>query len=282
MATRGRRRLGSPDTRGAVLHAARELFAELGFERTTMRAVAARAGVDPALIYHYFGGKDGLLSAALQPPVDPVATFAGIGEDAERAGEEFIRRVVRLWEDHPEVREQMLAMLRTGLSHDQASRLLRDVLSSLILAAIGDVLAGDRRELRAALIGSHVGGLMLARYVLKVPGAAAASPEDLARAVGPVIQHYLTGTIAADRLSAHPGRTRLPARRQRPAWPAQPAATWPGRPLKHDFSGAGPGPGRAGRRGGRAPSRRRRGGPSGRRRGARLRLPPPAAGPAGR
>ena len=68
-ARRGRRPLGSPDARRAVLDAARELFAELGFERTTMRAVAARAGVDPALIYHYFGDKDGLLFAALQPPV---------------------------------------------------------------------------------------------------------------------------------------------------------------------------------------------------------------------
>ena len=89
----------------------------------------------------------------------------------------------------------MAAILRTGLSHDRAAGLLRDILSSFILAALGDVLADDRRELRAALIGSHIGGLMLARYILKVPGAAAASPEDLVQAVGPVVQHYLTGTI---------------------------------------------------------------------------------------
>lgn len=194
MAARGRRPLGGPDARRAVLDAARELFAKLGFERTTMRAVAARAAVDPALIYHYFGDKDGLLSAALRAPVDP-AVFAGLGDDAGRAGEEFIRRVVRLWEDRPEVREQMLAMLRTGLSHDQAGRMLREILSSFILAALGDVLADDRRELRAALIGSHVGGLMLARYALKIPGATTASPEDLIHAVGPVIQHYLTGPV---------------------------------------------------------------------------------------
>jgi len=194
---RGRRPLGSPDARRAVLDAARELFAELGFERTTMRAVAARAGVDPALIYHYFGDKDGLLFAALQPPVDAATVFTGVADAAERSGEELVRRLVRLWEDRPEVREQMAAILRTGLSHDHAGRLLRDILSSFILAALGDVLADDRRELRAALIGSHIGGLMLARYILKVPGAAAASPEDLVQAVGPVVQHYLTGTIAA-------------------------------------------------------------------------------------
>jgi len=194
---RGRRPLGSPDARQAVLDAARELFSEFGFERTTMRAVATRAGVDPALIYHYFGDKDGLLFAALQPPADAATVFTGVAETAERAGEELVRRLVRLWEDRPDVREQMAAILRTGLSHDHAGRLLRDILSSFILAALGDVLAEDRRELRAALIGSHVGGLMLARYILKVPGAAAASPEDLVQAVGPVVQHYLTGTIAA-------------------------------------------------------------------------------------
>ena len=195
MPVRGRRPLGSPDARQAVLGAARELFAELGFERTTMRAVAARAGVDPALIYHYFGDKDGLLVAALQPPVDEATVFDGLADEADRAGEELVRRLISLWEDRPEVREQMAAILRTGLSHDRASRLLRDILSSFILAALGDVLAGDRRELRAALIGSQIGGLMLARYILKVPGAAAASPEDLVQAVGPTVQRYLTGNI---------------------------------------------------------------------------------------
>lgn len=195
MPARGRRPLGSPDARRAVLDAARELFAELGFERTTMRAVAARAGVDPALIYHYFGDKDGLLFAALQPPADVATVLAGVADAAGRAGEELVRRLVGLQEDRPEVREQMLAILRTGLSHDRAGRLLRDILSSFILAALGDVLAEDRRELRAALIGSHIGGLMLARYILKVPGAAAASPEDLVQAVGPTVQRYLTGDL---------------------------------------------------------------------------------------
>jgi len=192
---RGRRPLGSPDARQAVLDAARELFAELGFERTTMRAVAARAGVDPALIYHYFSDKDQLLFAALQPPVDAATVFTGIGGTPERAGEELVRRLIGVWEERPVVREQMAAIIRTGLSHDRASRLLREILSSFILAALGDVLADDRRELRVALIGSHIGGLMLARYILKVPGAAAASPEDLVQAVGPTVQRYLTGDL---------------------------------------------------------------------------------------
>ena len=197
MAERGRRPQGSPDARQSVLDAARELFAERGFERTTMRAVGTRASVDPALIYHYFGDKDGLLAAVIEPPVDLAAVLTGIGDDPGRAGEEIIRRVIGLWENHPGVRERMLAILRTALSHDQAAGLLRDMLSSWLLRAFGDVLAGDRRELRAALIGSHLGGLMLGRYLLKVPGAAAATPEELAQAVGPVLQHYLNGTLTA-------------------------------------------------------------------------------------
>jgi len=195
VAARGRRPLGSPDARRAVLDAARELFAELGYERTTMRAVGARAGVDPALIYHYFGDKDGLLSAAIEIPADLAAALAGVADDAGRAGEELVERVISLLEYRQEIRERMLATLRTALSHDHAAQLLRDRIGSVLLAAFGSVLASDRRELRAALIASQMGGLMLARYILKVPGAAAASPTDLAHAVGPVIQHYLTATI---------------------------------------------------------------------------------------
>lgn len=206
MPTRGRRPLGSPDARTAVLDAARELFAERGFERTTMRAVGTRAGVDPALIYHYFGDKDGLLSAVLTAPVTELATvFAGVIDDPDRVGEVLIGRVVGLLEERPEIRERMIATLRTALSHEHAAQLLRDVLSSVILGGLGDLLADDRRELRAALIGSHIGGLMLARYVLKVPGAAAASPEDLVHAVGPAIQRYLAGTIAPAQHSARAG-----------------------------------------------------------------------------
>jgi AcrR family transcriptional regulator len=196
MPTRGRRPQGSPDARQAVLDAARELFAELGFERTTMRAVGTRAGVDPALIYHYFGAKDGLLAAVVEPPVDLASVLAGLADHPGAAGEEIVRRVVGLWENNPDLRKRMLAMLRTALSHEHAARLLRDMLSSWLLGGLGDVLAEDRRELRAALVGAQMGGLMLARYLLRVPGAAAASPEDLALAIGPTVQRYLTGPLA--------------------------------------------------------------------------------------
>lgn len=195
MSARGRRPQGTPDARQSVLDAARELFAERGFERTTMRAVGTRARVDPALIYHYFKDKDGLLAAVIEPPVDLAVVLTGIGDDPDRAGEEIIRRVISLWDSRPDIRGRMLAMLRTAISHDHAAGLLRDTISSWLLAALGDAMADDQRELRAALVGSQAAGLMLARYLLKVPGAAAATPEELARAVGPAVQRYLSGTL---------------------------------------------------------------------------------------
>jgi AcrR family transcriptional regulator len=160
-----------------------------------MRAVGTLAAVDPALIYHYFRDKDGLLAAVIELPIDLAAALTGISDDPGRAGEEIVRRVIGLWENRPDIRERMLAMLRTALSHDHAAQLLRSMLRSALLGALGDVLADDQRELRAALIGSHLGGLMLARYILKLPGAAAAAPEELVQSVGPAIQRYLTGTL---------------------------------------------------------------------------------------
>lgn len=197
MSGRGRPRAGGRDNRSLVMAAARELFSELGFDRTTIRAVAARAGVDPALIHHYYGNKDGLLAATLTPPAAAAQLLTGAFDDPDNAGEEFVRRVINVWETHLEVREQMLAMLRAGLSHEHAAAMLREMHRAFVLAAIGGVVAEDRREFRAALIGSHLAGLLLARYLLKVPGLVAATPAELVETVGPVVQHYLTGAISS-------------------------------------------------------------------------------------
>jgi AcrR family transcriptional regulator len=192
---RGRRPTGGPDTRGAILTAARELLAENGFERTTMRAVAARADVDPALIHHYFGTKDGLLREALALPLDPAEVLRGLDVDRDTAGAEIVRRFLRVWETQPAVRERMIGMLRASLSHEHAAELMRETLGSTVLAALGDLVEPDQRPLRAALVGSHIGGLMLARYVIGVPGISDAPPEAVVAAMGPAVQHYLTGPL---------------------------------------------------------------------------------------
>lgn len=197
MSRLGRRPVGGPDTRETILGAARELFADRGFERTTMRAVAARAEVDPALIHHYFGTKDGLLTAVLELPMDPVELLGDLGDDPDRAGEELVRRALGFWERDPETRERMVALLRTGLSHDGAATVLRDLLGRTVLAVIQRSVAPDRPTLRAALVGTQMGGMLLGRYLLRLPAVADATVEELAVAVGPTIQRYLTGELDA-------------------------------------------------------------------------------------
>ena len=191
MARRGRRPLGGPDTREAILSAARELFADRGYQATTMRAVGARAGVDPALIHHYFGTKDGLLQAALVLPVDPVELLAGVAADPARTGEQVVLRILRLWDD-PAVQHRMVGLLRVGLSHPHTVDVLRDMLGRTVLVALVGHAAPDSAPLRAALVGSQIGGLLLGRYLVGVPPLAQASVDELAAAVGPTVQRYLT------------------------------------------------------------------------------------------
>jgi len=195
MPPRGRRPVGGPDAHEQILTAAAELFSELGFERTTMRAVAARADVDAALIHHYFVNKEGLLAAALVLPVDPAALLAGLNKDPAHAGEAVVRRVLGVWEADPQTRRHLLGLIRVGLSHEYAAGVLRDLLGRTILTALARVVADDRQSLRAALVGTQIGGLLLGRYVLGIPGVRDATPEELALAIGPVIQHYLNGPI---------------------------------------------------------------------------------------
>jgi len=208
---RGRRPADGSDTRQEILTAASELFADLGFERTTMRMVAARAEVDAALIHHYFGNKDGLLAAALALPVDPSLLLAGLDRDPQHAGQAIVRRVLGMWEADLETRRRLLALMRVGLSHEHAAGVLRDLLGRTILTAVARVVADDDRPLRAALVGTQMGGLLLGRYLLGIPAVRDATPEQLVVAIGPVVQHYLTGPISGRPVSTK--GTQMAARR---------------------------------------------------------------------
>ena len=188
------RRPGAPDTRAEVLTAARASFAEKGFRGTTIRAVASAAGVDPALVHHYFGTKDDLFVAALQIPVDPrevLAPVVAAGPDG--AGERLLRTFLGVWDD-PEIQPGLLAMVRS-LVADDTGGLVRD---AFIPVVVGPVLAGlvaDRPEVRIPLVASQVVGLIVARYVIALPPMAEMPAEDVVARVGPVLQHYLTGEL---------------------------------------------------------------------------------------
>ncbi len=197
MSTRPRgRRPGTTDTRAQILDAARDLFAAQGYEKASMRAIAARAKVDPSLIVHYFASKEGLLREALTLPIDPRAVLAsGLAEvPDEQVGEELVRVVLGVWEQ-PAVRSRLLSLLRTAVSHDLAMAVLRQMLQRTVVAAVARLVDDDSAQMRAELVATQMAGLAMARYLVQLPSVASASVDELAVAIGPSVQRYLTEEI---------------------------------------------------------------------------------------
>ncbi|WP_217640552.1 TetR/AcrR family transcriptional regulator [Blastococcus tunisiensis] len=195
-ARRSGRRPGNPDTRDAVLAAAREAFAERGFDGATIRQIATAAKVDPALVHHYFGSKDKLFLAAIQAPADPgdflPEVLAGGRDDL---GRNVVRMLLRVW-DGP-MRPAALALVRSAVTNEWSARLLREFLVSQVLRRVVGTLdmPAREREIRGSLAASQLIGLVVGRYVLKLEPLVSASPDWLAATVGPNVQRYLTGPI---------------------------------------------------------------------------------------
>lgn len=189
------RRGGAPPTRERILTEARALFAARGFERTTIRAVAAAAGVDPALIIHYFGSKEGLFEATLKPPVSPAAVIPGIVEgDPDRIGERIARAMFSIWEE-PATREAYIALIRCAASNEHAAEIVREFIDREVFAVIVHAAGVPDAALRASLIGSQIFGLAVARYVLRLEPLAQASVDEVVAAVAPTLQRYIGGDI---------------------------------------------------------------------------------------
>ncbi len=188
-----------------MLLAARTSFGERGFEGATIRAVAARAGVDPALIHHYFGSKQQLFVAAMEFPFDPALLVARILEGPrEELGERFARFILELWET-PAVTSLLLGVVRSATTDPVAAAMLRRLLAEGPFLALARAIDLPDATLRATLAGSQLIGLALARYVVAVEPLASAPPEVLVRALGPTLQRYLAGDLTAA------GRPALPA-----------------------------------------------------------------------
>jgi len=193
---RGGRRPGSPDTRGQILEAARTEFARSGFGGTTIRTVAAAAAVDPALVHHYFGSKQQLFEAVIDPPADPRAIVAPMLDlPREEMGEALVRQFLALWDGPPGHRARVL--MTTAVTDPTTGALLREF---VLMRAVHPVLAAvatprRERDLRAGLITSQLMGLALARYVLAFPELAKPTADRLVHAIAPTIQRYLTGEV---------------------------------------------------------------------------------------
>jgi len=205
---RSGRRGGDSGTREAILAAARTRFGDYGYDGATIRGIAADAGVDAALVHHFFGTKERLFVAAMRLPMAPgelvdSALAAAAGDPDSTLGEQMLRTVLGAW-DVAEMRATFLGLLRSAVTSEQAAAMLREFATEAILGRIAGAAGGpdgDAAEpaadsrLRAALVASQVLGLALTRYVLALEPLAAASADDLARAIGPTLDRYLTGGI---------------------------------------------------------------------------------------
>ena len=193
--TRSGRRTGDSGTREAVLAAAREAFGMQGYGATSLRAVARTAGVDPALVLHFFGSKDGLFEAAVELPLDPATVVQGLlAGDRDGLGERIVRTFLGVWDGTPG-QGPMLAMLRSAVSHAEAAAMLRELLLRVILLPVARGAGGDNPERRAGLLASQVAGLAVTRYVLAIEPLASATADELAPLIGPTLQRYLTGDL---------------------------------------------------------------------------------------
>lgn len=189
------RRPGDSGTREAILAAARRSFEATGFAGTTIRGIAGAAGVDPALVHHFFGTKQQLFGAALDIPFDPVVLVAELLQDGVHGlGQRIVGTFLKTW-DGGGGRSQMLALLRTAVADEQAAGSLRDFLVGAVFGPLARAVSPDRVDLRAALVAAQMMGLAVARYVVRLEPLDMACPDELAPALGPTLDRYLTGRV---------------------------------------------------------------------------------------
>ena len=180
-------------TEAAILHAAQQQFAEDGYERTTIRSVAAAASVDPALVMQHFGSKERLFAVAAKWSS---AHETVLDAPREQVAAAALTDVMGRFEDE-DTREAAAALMRNCLTHPEASRIIRDEVMCERMDLIARRIGGDDGSLRAALLGAIMMGFGLSRYVLEIPEVAAASQEDIRRVLEPALQ-ALVGSAGDD------------------------------------------------------------------------------------
>jgi AcrR family transcriptional regulator len=201
MARRTGRRPGKQDTREAILAAAREAFAERGYDGASIRAIATSAGVDPALVHHYFGTKEQLFNATIRAPIDPaelIPKLVGAGP-VDSLGERLVTTFMSVWE-HPVSGPAFEALLRGAFANRISAKLIREFFAVQIMRRailnLGEVVDPATVPLRANLVASQLFGLATIRYILKFEPLASAPREAVVAAVAPNLQRYLTDDLA--------------------------------------------------------------------------------------
>lgn len=196
----GTRRRGRPPrtesagTRDRILTAAREVFSERGYEKTSVRGIAKAAGVDPALVHHYFGTKEQVFEAAIEVAFAPALKAPEILDEGtpDEVGERLTRFFFGLWED-PTTRAPLLAIVRSAVNNETAAAVFRRLIAGQLLRRIAVQLDWPDAELRAELAAAQLVGCAVLRYVIKAEPLASADPERIIARLAPVVQGHLTG-----------------------------------------------------------------------------------------
>ncbi|MGY3565663.1 TetR/AcrR family transcriptional regulator [Sinomonas sp. RB5] len=204
--TPGAGRRGRPDDGGdrreRIVAAAAQLFADHGFDAVSLRRVAREARVDPALVHHYFDGKDALFAAAVSLPADPGDILAGLDTTTPQGrGRYLAHAVVALWEG-PQ-RPVLAAFFRATIGSTSRTRLLKEVVRRRILARVAEGLPYDdaERSLRASLAATQVVGFLVARYIVELEPLASLAAERAEELLAPALERHLTGPLPAPRAS---------------------------------------------------------------------------------
>ncbi|WP_433247372.1 TetR family transcriptional regulator [Streptosporangium sp. CA-135522] len=185
------RRPGAADTRGQILAAARETFAEKGFDKATIRGIARQAEVDPALVHHYFASKEGMFVAAMELPINPDDVIPMItAGPREEIGERLTRFVLTMTSDAG-ARQPVLALVRSAMTNDQVVAMIREFLTQAILNRVAEILRIAPIRMEAAF--AQLFGVVLMRYVVKLEPLASVDVEELVPLLAPTIQRYLDG-----------------------------------------------------------------------------------------
>ena len=189
----GRWRTGQ-QSKQRIIDAARDRFMRDGYDGATVRAIAADAGVDVAMVYYFFDSKEGLFTAStLTGPEHPLHQLATLlDEGSEQIGPRLVRRFLEHWEEGG-VFEPFLALWRSAAIQPQARKVLHDSLAGPIAKRVATEFGVADAELRVELVASHLAGLAFARYQLKIEPLASTAVEDLVAWLGPTVQRYLTG-----------------------------------------------------------------------------------------
>jgi AcrR family transcriptional regulator len=194
--TPARRGPGRPadggDRRTAIVAAARAEFAAKGYAAASVRGIAREAGVDPALVHHYFGTKEQVFVAAMELPFDPAERLPEVlAGDPARLGERLVRLFVSIW-DEPDFRAPMLGLLRSAMTGDQGATMLREFVGGALLGRVAAAV-GNVDPLRVQAAAAQMVGVVLLRHVVRLEPIASASQEDLVALVAPVVQRHLLG-----------------------------------------------------------------------------------------